>query len=178
MAHIFPPKAFKPQELPDPTALDSVITPIAEKIWGKINEQDINAVTTGTFPLSVIDPLSGTGSDEGAYTSKHLKFKEVSPGFGATTANPPWFNYNANMAVIDYTTPTTPRRIRCAFSSLFAWMAQSSMKPSPGQSSSPTSPDRCCTRRSLQVLSLTSTTATSGTCRTPKVSEARRSPFG
>jgi len=102
MAHIFPPKAFKPQELPDPTALDSVITPIAEKIWGKINEQDINAVTTGTFPLSVIDPLSGTGSDEGAYTSKHLKFKEVSPGFGATTANPPWFNANVNMAVIDY----------------------------------------------------------------------------
>ncbi len=65
MAHIFPPKAFKPQELPDPAALDSVIIPIAEKIWGKINEQDINAVSTGTFPLSVIDPLSGTGSDEG-----------------------------------------------------------------------------------------------------------------
>ena len=102
MAHIFPPKAFKPQELPDPAALDSVIIPIAEKIWGKINEQDINAVSTGTFPLSVIDPLSGTGSDEGAYTSKYLKFREVNPDFGATTANPPWFGYDPNMAVIDY----------------------------------------------------------------------------
>lgn len=88
MAHIFPEKALKPQELPEPMELDKLIAPIAEKIYGRINEQDIRS-TVATFPLINVESFGVIGNED-AYTSKYLDFLEASVGFGSNTANV-WF---------------------------------------------------------------------------------------
>ena len=49
MSTVFPPRAFKGAEIVDPAWLDKTYQPIAEKIFGRINEQDIRS---GAFPIA------------------------------------------------------------------------------------------------------------------------------
>jgi hypothetical protein len=93
MSHVFPPKAFKPEEIVDPQWLDKSLQPIAEKIYGRINEQDIKS---GAFALAKVYQANGTWSyDIGAYTNKYLAAAGQSPGFGSavSAASPSgWFS--------------------------------------------------------------------------------------
>jgi len=99
MAHIFPDKALKPQELPTPMELNKLFAPIAEKIYGRINEHDIKPVN-GKFPLAKIENF-GTIGNEDAYTSKFLAFQESVSGFGSNTANN-WFVANNDVSIVAY----------------------------------------------------------------------------
>lgn len=100
MSTIFPPRAFKPEEIVDPAWLDKTYQPIAEKIYGRINEQDIDG---GPFPLAKVYQANGTWSyDKGAYTNKWLTAGTQDPGFGAgvSAASPNgWF---LNGTQVDY----------------------------------------------------------------------------
>jgi hypothetical protein len=80
MSHVFPPKAFKPEEIVDPQWLDKSLQPISEKIYGRINEQDIYGTE---FPLAKVYVGDATWSyDIGAYTNKYLAAETYDPGFG------------------------------------------------------------------------------------------------
>lgn len=80
MSHVFPPKAFKPEEIVDPQWLDKSLQPIAEKIYGRINEQDI---MSGAFSLSKVYVADGFWSyDIAAYTNKYLNAATQDPQFG------------------------------------------------------------------------------------------------
>jgi len=92
MSTVFPPRAFKGAEIVDPAWLDKTYQPIAEKIYGRINEQDIRS---GEFPIAKVYVEDDTWSfDKGAYTNKWLNKRNVDQGFGAgvSAASPSgWF---------------------------------------------------------------------------------------
>ena len=84
MSTVFPPRAFKGAEIVDPAWLDKTYQPIAEKIFGRINEQDIRS---GEFPIAKVYVDNGTYSyDKGAYTNKWLNGQNVDQGFGASVS--------------------------------------------------------------------------------------------
>lgn len=93
MAHVFPPRAFKPEEIVDPQWLDKSLQPISEKVYGRINEQDIQS---GAFDIAKVYVANGTWSyDIAAYTNKYLYAGTQDPGFGSAVsgASPDgWFN--------------------------------------------------------------------------------------
>jgi len=99
MAHIFPDKALKPQELPTPMELNRLIAPVAEKIYGRINEHDISPVN-GTFPLINVESFGVIGNED-AYTSKYLAFEDVITGFGSNTVKN-WFVANSEVSFVAY----------------------------------------------------------------------------
>jgi len=100
MSHVFPPKAFKPEEIVDPQWLDKSLQPIAEKVYGRINEQDIKS---GAFDISKVFVADGTWSyDIAAYTNKYLAAATQDPQFGDSVsgASPDgWFQGGTD---IDY----------------------------------------------------------------------------
>jgi hypothetical protein len=106
MSTVFPPRAFKGSEIVDPAWLDKTYQPIAEKIFGRINEQDIRS---GAFPIAKVYVANGTYSyDKGAYTNKWLNAGTVDPGFGAavSAASPSgWFE---NGTSVDYSIAWQP----------------------------------------------------------------------
>jgi hypothetical protein len=99
MSTVFPPRAFKGAEIVDPAWLDKTYQPIAEKVFGRINEQDIRS---GAFPIAKVYVANGTYSfDKGAYTNKWLNNRAVDPGFGAavSAASPSgWFLSSTKVA--------------------------------------------------------------------------------
>lgn len=93
MSTVFPPRTFKGSEIVDPAWLDKTYQPIAEKIFGRINEQDIKS---GAFDIAKVYVDDGTWSyDKGAYTNKWLSAGTRNPDFGAAVspASPEgWFS--------------------------------------------------------------------------------------
>jgi hypothetical protein len=79
--------------------LSKLFAPVAEKIYGRINEHDIRS-TVATFPLAKIENF-GTIGNEDAYTSKFLAFQETVSGFGSNTVNN-WFVPNNDVSIVAY----------------------------------------------------------------------------
>lgn len=101
MSTIFPPRAFKPEEIVDPAQLDKTYQPIAEKVFGRINEQDIRS---GAFPLAKVFVANDAWSyDKGAYTNKWLAAGTVNPGFGLAVSPLSPGGWFLNGTLVDYT---------------------------------------------------------------------------
>ena len=101
MSTVFPPRAFKPEEIVDPAWLDKTYQPIAEKIYGRINEQDISS---GAFDIAKVYQANGTWSyDKGAYTNKWLDVPGTqNPGFGAAVSGASPNGWFLNGTQVDY----------------------------------------------------------------------------
>lgn len=100
MSTVFPPRAFKPEEIVDPAWLDKTYQPIAEKIYGRINEQDISS---GAFDIAKVYQANGTWSyDKGAYTNKWLTAGTQNPGFGAAVSGASPNGWFLNGTQVDY----------------------------------------------------------------------------
>lgn len=100
MSTVFPPRAFKPEEIVDPAWLDKTYQPIAEKIYGRINEQDISS---GAFDIAKVYQANGTWSyDKGAYTNKWLNAGTQNPGFGSAVSGASPNGWFLNGTQVDY----------------------------------------------------------------------------
>jgi len=106
MSTVFPPRAFKGAEIVDPAWLDKTYQPIAEKIYGRINEQDIRS---GAFPIAKVYVANGTWSyDKGAYTNKWLSAGTQDPGFGAAVSGASPNGWFLNGTQVDYSVAWQP----------------------------------------------------------------------
>jgi hypothetical protein len=100
MSTVFPPRAFKGAEIVDPAWLDKTYQPIAEKVYGRINEQDIDG---GAFDIAKVYVADNVWSyDKAAYTNKWLNAGAQNPGFGSSVTPVTADGWFKNGTVIDY----------------------------------------------------------------------------